>query len=72
MAKQLELNGRQYWILSEPEADGWKAIVLEMKETVFENSPDIHLHRFSDGTYLFPRPQTFPASRIARVDWPNE
>ena len=51
---------------------GQITIVLEMKETVFENSPDIHLHRFSDGTYLFPRPQTFPASRIARVDWPNE
>jgi len=47
-------------------------IVLEMKETVFENSPDIHLHRFSDGTYLFPRTQTFPASKIARVDWPGE
>ncbi|HWY41320.1 MAG TPA: glycosyltransferase family 39 protein [Chthoniobacterales bacterium] len=46
-------------------------IVLEMEETVFENSPDIHLHRFSDGTYLFPRTQTFPKSRVARVDWPN-
>ena len=51
---------------------GQITIVLEMKETVFENSPDIHLHRFSDGTYLFPRPQTFPASRIARVDWLND
>jgi hypothetical protein len=46
--------------------------VLEMEETVFENSPDIHLHRFSDGSCLFPRTQTFPASRIARVDWPND
>lgn len=46
--------------------------VLEMEETVFENSPDIHLHRFSDGSYLFPRTQTFPASKIARVDWPGE
>jgi len=46
--------------------------VLEMEETVFENTPDIHLHRFSDGSYLFPRTQTFPASRIARVDWPND
>jgi len=46
--------------------------VLEMEDTVFENSPDIHLHRFSDGTYLFPRTQTFPASKIARVDWPGE
>ncbi len=47
-------------------------IVLETEETVFENSPDIHHHRFSDGSYLFPRTQTFPASRIARVDWPGD
>lgn len=46
-------------------------VVLETEETVFENSPNIHLHRFSDGTYLFPRTQTFPPSRIARVDWPD-
>jgi len=46
--------------------------VLEVPETVFENSPDIHHHRFSDGTYLFPRPQTFSPSKIARVDWPGE
>ena len=46
-------------------------VVLEIEETVFENSPDIHLHRFSDGTYLFPRTQTFPPSRIGRVDWPD-
>lgn len=45
--------------------------VLEVPETVFENSPDVHLHRFSDGTYLFPRAQTFPKSRVARVDWPG-
>ena len=51
---------------------GQITIVLEVPETVFENSPDIHLHRFSDGTYLFPRTQTFPASKIARVDWPGE
>jgi 4-amino-4-deoxy-L-arabinose transferase-like glycosyltransferase len=45
--------------------------VMEMEETVWENREDIHFHRFSDGSYLFPRTQTFPASRIARVDWPN-
>lgn len=44
--------------------------VLEMEETVWENREDIHFHRFSDGTYLFPRTQTFPKSRVARVDWP--
>jgi len=44
--------------------------VKELEETVWENREDIHFHRFSDGTYLFPRTQTFPTSRIARVDWP--
>ncbi|HEV3244237.1 MAG TPA: glycosyltransferase family 39 protein [Chthoniobacterales bacterium] len=46
--------------------------VMEIEETVWENREDIHFHRFSDGSYLFPRTQTFPSSRIARVDWPNE
>ena len=46
--------------------------VMEMEETVWENREDIHFHRFSDGSYLFPRTQTFPTSRIARVDWPND
>ena len=32
MAKQLELKGRNFWILSEPEDSGWKASVIEMKD----------------------------------------
>lgn len=51
---------------------GQITMVLQVPETVFENSPDIHLHRFSDGTYLFPRTQTFPKSVVARVDWPSD
>jgi hypothetical protein len=31
MAKQLELKGRSFWILSEPHEGGWKASVVEMK-----------------------------------------
>jgi hypothetical protein len=31
MATQLELQGRKYWVLSEPHGDGWKAIVVEVK-----------------------------------------
>jgi hypothetical protein len=31
MAKQLELQGRRFWILSEPHDAGWKASVVEMK-----------------------------------------
>ena len=30
MARVLDINGRRYWILSEPEDDGWKAKVLEV------------------------------------------
>ena len=32
MAKQMELKGRQFWILSEPHGAGWKATVMEVKE----------------------------------------
>ena len=52
------------------ERGGQITTVLEMDETVWENREDIHFHRFSDGSYLFPRTQTFPKSRVARVDWP--
>ena len=31
MAKQLELKGRSFWILSEPQDAGWKASVVEVK-----------------------------------------
>ena len=31
MAKQLELQGRHFWILSEPHESGWKASVVEVK-----------------------------------------
>jgi hypothetical protein len=54
------------------ERGGRITTVMEMEETVWENREDIHFHRFSDGSYLFPRTQTFPPSRIARVDWPND
>jgi hypothetical protein len=28
--RQVELLGRRYWILSEPQASGWKASVVEL------------------------------------------
>ncbi|HXI26951.1 MAG TPA: hypothetical protein VNG89_00970 [Vicinamibacterales bacterium] len=31
MAKQLDLKGRRFWIMSEPQGAGWRATVLEMK-----------------------------------------
>ena len=30
MARQLEFNGRRYWILSDPHGSGWKATVVEI------------------------------------------
>jgi hypothetical protein len=32
MARELEINGRKYWILSEPHNEGWKAEVVEVRE----------------------------------------
>jgi hypothetical protein len=30
MARELDIQGRRYWILSEPDAGGWKARVVEV------------------------------------------
>jgi hypothetical protein len=30
VSRQIDLNGRKYWILSEPHASGWKASVVEL------------------------------------------
>jgi hypothetical protein len=30
MSKQIDLNGRRYWILSEPHGAAWKSIVVEL------------------------------------------
>ncbi len=32
MSLQIELNGRRYWILSEPHGEGWKAWVVEVRD----------------------------------------
>ena len=32
MARQLQLKGRSFWILSEPYESGWKASVVEVKD----------------------------------------
>ena len=31
MARQLEILGRRFWVLSEPHGLGWKASVVEVK-----------------------------------------
>jgi hypothetical protein len=30
MAKRLDLKGRRFWIMSEPQGPGWKAFIVEM------------------------------------------
>jgi hypothetical protein len=37
MAKEVELQGRRFWILSEPYESGWKASVVEVKGTEQES-----------------------------------
>ena len=32
MARELDIKGRRYWVLSEPEGGGWKASVVEVRE----------------------------------------
>ena len=32
MARELELKGRRYWIISDPEGGSWKARVVELCE----------------------------------------
>ena len=41
MAKQLELQGRTFWILSEPDGAGWKASVVEVKADSSQESVGI-------------------------------
>ena len=41
MAKQIELKGRRYWILSEPEGPGWRASVAEVHNDGSEESVGI-------------------------------
>jgi len=32
VARELDLKGRRYWIISDPEGDSWKARVVELRE----------------------------------------
>jgi hypothetical protein len=31
MSRELELNGRKYWIISDPEGNAWRARVVELQ-----------------------------------------
>ena len=46
--------------------------VAEFPETVFENRPEIHFHRFSgDKYFFFPVPYDRVTAQIFRIDWPD-
>jgi hypothetical protein len=32
MARELDLDGRRYWIISDPHGGGWKAKVVELRQ----------------------------------------
>jgi len=49
MAKQLELKGRRYWILSEPDGPGWRASVNELKDDGTQESLGIEAYAETRG-----------------------
>ena len=48
MAKQIDLSGRRYWILSEPQGDGWKATVVEVLDAAGTCSASLGIEAMAD------------------------
>ena len=48
MSRQLELNGRTYWILSQPEGAVWKASVVELIDTAGELTEPVGIDASAD------------------------
>jgi hypothetical protein len=46
--------------------------VAQFQETIWENRPEIHLHRFSKDKYFFTAPENLLPAEIFRIDWPNQ
>ncbi|HEV2045518.1 MAG TPA: glycosyltransferase family 39 protein, partial [Chthoniobacterales bacterium] len=44
--------------------------MAKVEETAWENRENIHFHRFSGDTYLFPSEKDKPSARVFRIDWP--
>jgi hypothetical protein len=36
--REIELGGRKYWILSEPDPDGWRSHVVELIDSAGEHT----------------------------------
>jgi len=45
--------------------------VAQFEETIWENRPEIHHHRFSADKYLFTAPKNLPSAEVFRIDWPE-
>jgi hypothetical protein len=45
--------------------------VAEFPETIFENRPELHFHRFSGGKYFFIALDDRVTAPIFRIDWPG-
>jgi hypothetical protein len=47
-------------------------LVARFDETIWENRPEIHLHRFSKDTYFFTSPENLLPAQIFQIDWPEQ
>jgi 4-amino-4-deoxy-L-arabinose transferase-like glycosyltransferase len=45
--------------------------VARFEETIWENRPEIHHHRFSGQKYFFTALKNVPSAEIFRIDWPE-
>jgi hypothetical protein len=49
VSRQLELNGRKYWILSEPhQAGGWKASIVELVDPAHDVIEDLGIQALAE------------------------
>jgi len=53
-------------------AGGRATRVAQFDETIWENRPEIHLHRFSSDTYFFTAPGNLLPAEIFQIEWPQE
>ncbi|HST31555.1 MAG TPA: glycosyltransferase family 39 protein [Chthoniobacterales bacterium] len=45
--------------------------IAQFPETIFENRPEIHYHRFSGGRYFYIALDNSSTAQVFRVDWPG-
>ena len=48
MSRELQLNGRKYWILSEPEGENWTASVVELIDPSGEITEAVGINASAD------------------------